>query len=113
MNNTSLGVFIIAALVLLLTPGPSVLFIVARSMDQGVRAGLVSVAGMAAGGTVHVTAAALGVSAILMSSAFVFATFKYIGAIYLMYLGVRTLISARGPIQQVAPVRRPLRRLFL
>lgn len=106
-------VFITAALVLLLTPGPSVLFIVARSIDQGVKAGLVSVVGMAAGGTVHVAAAALGVSAILMSSAVVFTTFKYAGAGYLIYLGVKTLRSAREPVQALQPKQQPLRRIFL
>jgi threonine/homoserine/homoserine lactone efflux protein len=110
--SSSFGIFVAAALILLLTPGPSVLFIVARSIDQGTRAGLVSVAGMATGGIVHVTAAALGVSAIVLSSALAFAALKYVGAAYLVYLGVNTLRSARQPVEIARPQRQPLSRTF-
>lgn len=88
-----LMIFVAAALALLLTPGPAVLYIVARSIHQGRRAGLVSALGLTAGGLVHVVAAALGVSAILMSSALAFQTVKQLGAIYLVYLGIRTLLK--------------------
>lgn len=108
----SLWIFVAAAVVLLVTPGPSVLFIIARSVDQGVRAGLVSVAGLALGGVVHVTAAGLGLSAILLSSALAFATVKYVGAAYLVYLGLRTLMSARATAELGSPVRQPLKRIF-
>src|SRR5262249_56498441 len=85
-----------AALVLLLTPGPAVLYIVTRSVDQGRRAGLVSVLGVHAGTLVHVTAAAAGLSAVLVASATAFSAVKYLGAAYLIYLGVRQLCS-RAP----------------
>jgi threonine/homoserine/homoserine lactone efflux protein len=110
--SSSFGIFVAAALILLITPGPSVLFIVARSIDQGTRAGLVSVAGMATGGIVHVTAAALGVSAIVLSSALAFAALKYVGAAYLIYLGTKTLRSARQPVEITRPQRQPLSRTF-
>jgi threonine/homoserine/homoserine lactone efflux protein len=93
----NLAVFIVAALVLLLTPGPAVLYIIARSVDQGRRAGLASVLGVELGNSVHVLAAALGLSAILLTSALAFSVVKYAGAAYLVYLGVRTLLRPAGP----------------
>jgi threonine/homoserine/homoserine lactone efflux protein len=86
-------VFVAAALVLLVTPGPAVLYIVARSIDQGRRAGLMSVLGVALGSMFHVTAAALGLSALLASSAVAFQSVKYVGAAYLIFLGVRKLLQ--------------------
>src|SRR5574342_1020719 len=85
--------FIGAALVLLLVPGPAVLYIVARSVHQGRLAGLVSVLGIETAGLVHVMAASLGLSAILLSSALAFDVVKYLGAAYLIYLGVRKLLT--------------------
>jgi threonine/homoserine/homoserine lactone efflux protein len=92
-DPSRLGLFIVAALVLLLTPGPAVLYIVTRSLDQGRRAGFVSVLGVHAGTLVHVAAAAAGLSAVLAASATAFSVVKYLGAAYLIYLGVRQLRS--------------------
>jgi len=112
-DPSSLGLFIVAALVLLITPGPAVLYIVARSIDQGRRAGLVSMLGVHAGTLVHVAAAAAGLSALLAASATAFSVVKYLGAVYLISLGVRRLLD-RGPATAPADVRpRPLRRAFL
>lgn len=86
-------VFVIAALVLLVTPGPAVLYIVTRSIDQGRTAGIVSVLGVQVGTLLHVVAAALGVSALLASSALAFTIVKYLGAAYLLYLGARKLLG--------------------
>jgi threonine/homoserine/homoserine lactone efflux protein len=83
--------FGLAALGLLVIPGPAVLYIVTRSIHQGRAAGLVSVLGVATGSLVHVAAAALGLSALLMSSAVAFEAVKLLGAGYLIWLGVRTL----------------------
>ena len=110
---TSLGVFVAAALLLLITPGPAVLYIVARSVDQGARAGLVSAAGVHAGTLVHVAAAAAGVSVILAASATLFSLVKYLGAAYLIYLGIRRLldrsaVSAPGETPAI-----PMRRAFV
>ena len=109
----SLGVFVAAALLLLITPGPAVLYIVARSVDQGPRAGLVSAAGVHAGTLVHVAAAAAGVSVILAASATLFSLVKYLGAAYLIYLGIRRLldrsaVSAPGETPAI-----PMRRAFV
>ena len=107
------GLVIAAALVLLLTPGPAVLYIVARSLDQGRRAGLVSVLGVHAGTLVHVAAAAAGLSALLAASATAFSAVKYLGGAYLVYLGVRRLLDRRAAIASVLGRQRPLRRAFL
>ncbi|MFC6087379.1 LysE family translocator [Sphaerisporangium aureirubrum] len=90
---TTLLVFAAATLALLLVPGPAVVYIVTRSVSQGRAAGLVSVAGIHAGSVVHVAAAALGVSALLAASATAFTVVKYLGAAYLVYLGLRKLFS--------------------
>ena len=92
---------------LLLTPGPAVLYIVTRSVDQGRRAGLVSVLGVHAGTLVHVTAAAAGLSAVLVASATAFSAVKYLGAAYLIYLGVRQLCSRIDTA--TAPATTPVR----
>jgi threonine/homoserine/homoserine lactone efflux protein len=86
---STIALFCSAALALLLLPGPTVLYIVTRSIDQGRRAGLVSVLGTHVGSLVHVAGAALGLSALLVSSAVAFSAVKYVGATYLIWLGVR------------------------
>ena len=108
----NLPVFLLAALILLLTPGPAVLYIIARSMDQGRLAGFVSVLSIESGNSVHVLAATLGLSAILMSSALAFSIVKYLGAAYLIYLGIRRLM-ARDQSHEIAKVQRQsLRRIY-
>src|SRR5215211_1194808 len=89
----TLVLFALAALALLLVPGPAVLYIVACSAEHGRRAGLVSVAGVHVGTLVHTTAAAVGLSALVVSSAVAFSTVKYAGAAYLVYLGIRKLVA--------------------
>jgi threonine/homoserine/homoserine lactone efflux protein len=111
-NATSIGIFAVAAILLLLTPGPAVLYIVARSVEQGRIAGLASVCGIATGTLVHVLAAALGLSALLASSALAFAVVKYAGAFYLIYIGVRRLKRADAPAAQIDLPRRSLGRLY-
>ena len=103
----TLGLFFLAALVLVLIPGPGVLYIVARSVDQGRRAGLLSVAGVGAGNMVQVAWAALGLSALVASSAVAFDVVRYAGAAYLVWLGVQRLRAPDAPASApVAPLRR-------
>jgi len=109
----SVGLFVVAALLLLLTPGPAVLYIVARSLEQGRRAGLVSALGVHAGTLVHVVAAAAGVSAVLAASATAFSAVKYVGAAYLIYLGVRRLRDRRSVLGTAQPAPVSLRRAFV
>ncbi|MDJ0498185.1 MAG: LysE family translocator [Acidimicrobiia bacterium] len=111
-DAASLTVFILAALALLLVPGPAVLYIVARSVDQGRNAGLVSVVGVGLGSMVHVFAAALGLSALLVQSAVAFRVVKYLGAAYLIYLGIRRLIGKGDDIVRANGANRTLRRIF-
>jgi threonine/homoserine/homoserine lactone efflux protein len=85
--------FVGAVLILLVTPGPAVIYIITRSIDQGRAAGVVSALGISTGTLIHVIAAALGLSAILVSSVTAFTIVKYIGAIYLIYLGIRELVN--------------------
>src|SRR3712207_6261936 len=87
------GLFLIASLVLLLTPGPAVLYIVARSLQHGRVAGMVSVVGIHAGTIIHIAAAAIGLSALVASSAVAFAVVKYLGAAYLIWMGIRTFMA--------------------
>jgi threonine/homoserine/homoserine lactone efflux protein len=85
----SLGLFAMAALILLLIPGPAVLYIVTRSVTQGTRAGFVSILGLSTGTIIHVAAAAAGLSVLLATSALAFQVVKYAGAAYLVYLGIQ------------------------
>ena len=108
----NLPIFLLAALILLLTPGPAVLYIVARSMDQGRLAGFVSVLSIEVGNSFHVLAATLGLSAILLSSALAFTIVKYLGAAYLIYLGIRRLLT-RDDGHEIARLQhQSLRRIF-
>jgi threonine/homoserine/homoserine lactone efflux protein len=110
-DPTNLGLFALAALALLLIPGPSVLYVVTQSAEQGRVAGLASVAGIHAGTLVHVAAAAAGISALVLASAVAFTTVKLAGAAYLIYVGIRRLLD-RSPEADVEPRRAPLRALF-
>jgi threonine/homoserine/homoserine lactone efflux protein len=86
-------VFLSAALILAITPGPGIFYVLARSLRGGRREGALSAAGTFLGGLVHVAAAAFGLSAILAASAIAFQTVRYAGAVYLIYLGYRMIRS--------------------
>jgi threonine/homoserine/homoserine lactone efflux protein len=94
MSSSQLFLFMGAALVLLLVPGPAVLYITARSANQGRLAGLVSVLAIETANFFQAIAAALGLSAILLSSAMAFDIVKYLGAAYLIYLGIQRLFAS-------------------
>jgi threonine/homoserine/homoserine lactone efflux protein len=111
-DTSTLLVFAAAALALIVVPGPAVLYIVAQSIDRGRAAGLVSALGVAAGGLVHVTAAAIGLSSLLVSSATAFTVVKYAGAAYLIGLGLHALLVRREPPPAAALHERRLRRVF-
>jgi threonine/homoserine/homoserine lactone efflux protein len=111
-NYSSLLLFVSAALVLLAIPGPAVLYVTSRSIGQGRAAGFVSALGIGVGTLVHVAAAAVGLSALLMSSATAFGAVKYLGAAYLIYLGVQKLRTKESfELSQEAP-RTKLSRIF-
>jgi threonine/homoserine/homoserine lactone efflux protein len=96
--------FLAAAVVLAITPGPGIAYVVARTVAGGRREGLASCFGTAIGGMLHVLAAAVGLSALLAQSALAFSIVKYAGAAYLIYLGARLLV-AQKPVGEVRGVR--------
>jgi threonine/homoserine/homoserine lactone efflux protein len=95
-DSRALAVFVVAAVVLLVVPGPAVLYIVAQSVSRGRLAGIVSMLGIQVGGLLHVAAAAAGLSALLVRSAVAFDVVKYVGAAYLVFLGLRRLLGRDG-----------------
>jgi threonine/homoserine/homoserine lactone efflux protein len=112
---TRLTIFLTAALLLAIAPGPGMLYVLARSLAGGKREGVLSAFGTFLGGMVHVFAAALGLSIILAKSAVAFAAVKYLGAAYLCFLGVRMILEARrdnadaaAMLSTVQPQRNPL-----
>lgn len=104
--------FMGAALALLLIPGPAVLYITARSATQGRLAGLVSVLAIETANFIQAIAAALGLSAILLSSALAFDVVKYLGAAYLIYLGIRKLFSSDDASEEEEVKRESLSRIY-
>ena len=112
---TRITIFLTAALLLAIAPGPGMLYVLARSLAGGRREGVLSAFGTFLGGMVHVFAAALGLSIILAKSAVAFAAVKYLGAAYLCFLGVRMIIEARhdnadpgAMLSTIQPQRNPL-----
>jgi threonine/homoserine/homoserine lactone efflux protein len=106
------ALFIATALALLAIPGPAVLYVVGRSIDQGRTAGLASVLGITTGTIVHITAATVGLSSLILASKVAFDAVRYVGAAYLILLGVRRLLT-RGQEGDVgARPPRTLRRLY-
>ena len=111
-DSSQLFLFLIASFALLITPGPAVLYIVARSMNQGKMAGVASVLGVETANFLHASAAALGLSAILLSSALAFNLVKYLGAAYLIYLGIRKILSNGEESKTDVGQRQSLSRIY-
>jgi threonine/homoserine/homoserine lactone efflux protein len=100
---TALPVFFAAMFLLNITPGPDMLYVLARATGQGRAAGLVSALGVGAGGFFHIFAVAFGLAGLLHTVPVAYNALRFAGAAYLIYLGVRTLL-ARGPGENAAPV---------
>ena len=111
-DPSRLALFVGAALLLLVVPGPSVLYIVTQSVSHGRRAGMVSVAGITTGTLVHIAAATIGLSALLASSALAFDVVKYLGAAYLIVVGIRRLAGLESPEEGRVAGSRNLSRLY-
>lgn len=116
-DSTRFVLFLTAALLLAVAPGPGMLYVLARCLAGGKREGVLSALGTFLGGMVHVLAAALGISIILAKSAAAFAVVKYVGAAYLCFLGVRMILDARKGhagnepglmLNSMRPARNPL-----
>jgi threonine/homoserine/homoserine lactone efflux protein len=111
-DAATFALFAAACLAFLAIPGPSVFYIVTRSLVQGRRAGVTSMLGVQAGGLVHVVAAAFGVSALIASSAAAFTVVKYAGAAYLVFLGLRKLLGAEPDEPEITGAPASSARLF-
>lgn len=99
IDGTRLALFLSAALVLALTPGPGMLYVLGRTIHAGRRKGVLSSMGTLVGGSVHLLAAAFGLSIVLATSAIAFSVVKYVGAAYLVYLGVVMLRSRNMDVE--------------
>ncbi|HEV8462044.1 MAG TPA: LysE family translocator [Gaiellaceae bacterium] len=108
---TAFGLFCLASAALAVVPGPAVTYIVTQSVDKGRRAGLTSALGVASGGLVHVAAATAGLSAVIASSATAFTTVKLVGAVYLVVVGIRRILS-KDPDAEIEVQPAPLRQLY-
>jgi threonine/homoserine/homoserine lactone efflux protein len=105
--------FAIASLILNLTPGPDMMYVIAHSLGQGRRAGTVSALGISTGALFHATAATIGIAAVLRSSPLAFNVIRYAGAAYLVYLGIRLMFRRRtAPEAGIASPPAPLRAIF-
>ena len=106
-------VFALTGLMLNLTPGNDMLYVMARSSGQGVRAGIISSLGIGTGCLVHIFAAVIGLSALIAQSAVAFNIIKYIGAAYLIYLGIRSILSKKKKLQiQSTTINLSYRKIF-
>src|SRR3989442_1489529 len=103
LDSSKLSLFVSVAAILVFMPGPNTLYIVARNIQQGRLAGLMSSFGVQVGTMVHIVAASLGLSALLVSSAVAFNVVKYAGAAYLIFLGIKTLLTK----EKIEPAKVP------
>jgi threonine/homoserine/homoserine lactone efflux protein len=94
LSSAQIGIFLAAALILAFTPGPGIMYVMARTLSGGARDGIASTLGTAVGGLIHVAVAAAGLSALLAGSAKAFLAVKYVGAVYLVFLGTRAILTA-------------------
>ena len=106
-SPSTLNAFAVASILLLLIPGPAVLYVVNRSVSDGHATGFLAVCGLTLGNSVHAVAAAVGLSAVLAASAVAFNTVKWLGAGYLIYVGVRALRTPPAPIDADQAVMAP------
>jgi threonine/homoserine/homoserine lactone efflux protein len=106
------AVFIATALALLAIPGPAVLYVVSRSIDQGRRAGIASVFGITTGTVIHVTLATIGLSSLILASRVAFDAVRFVGAAYLIFLGVRRLLTRERAAAEVERPPRTVRDLY-
>jgi threonine/homoserine/homoserine lactone efflux protein len=111
-DPSRLALFLGASLLLLVVPGPAVLYVVTQSVSHGRRSGFASVAGITTGTLVHIAAATVGLSALLASSALAFDVVKYLGAAYLIVIGLRRLAGLERPDAARPRGRRDLGRLY-
>src|SRR5476651_1499884 len=104
MSSTNFSLFLLAAFIIAAIPGPGIFYVAARTLSGGREAGIASSFGTALGGLVHVIAGALGVSTLILASAQLFSALKLVGALYLIWLGIKTFREAgAAPPEQIEP----------
>jgi threonine/homoserine/homoserine lactone efflux protein len=113
MPEISWLLFIVASLLLIVTPGQDMILVMSRSIAQGAAAGVVTAAGVSVGLVGHTVLATLGLGALLRTSAWLFVALKLVGAAYLIYLGVQLLRTRQQELAMTAGAPRSLRRLFV
>ncbi|WP_299554198.1 LysE family translocator [uncultured Tateyamaria sp.] len=107
--------FVVASTALLVIPGPTLMMVLSYAMTQGRRVAIASALGVATGDLIAMTLSVIGLGALFLTSALAFTVLKWVGAVYLVYLGIRMLLSARGPIQTTLmnkPEGQSARRVF-
>lgn len=113
MSDAQLFLFVVASLLLLVTPGQDMILVMSRSVTQGSAAGVTTAAGVCVGLLGHTLLAALGLGSILMASETLFVILKLVGAAYLLYLGVRLLLTRRATLELAGLRTASLKRLFV
>lgn len=113
IDGTQLVLFVGASLVLIITPGPDILQVLARSVAQGRRAGVVAALGLSLGVLAHTAVAALGLGAVLRSSPIAFHALRAAGMAYLIWIGVKAVLGSAGPLAQDTPTQASLRTVFV
>ncbi len=103
MPHGAFTLFLAAAVILAITPGPGIFYVAARTVSGGREEGFASVLGNTLGGLVHVVAGAIGVSALVMASATAFAALKLVGAGYLVWLGIKSFRDGTTPLENIVP----------
>ena len=112
LSLTTISIFVLASFLLAIAPGSNLIYITTRSVAQGRHAGILSALGATTGNLVHTFANALGLSALMATSAIAFSVVKYVGVAYLIYIGVQTLLSKVGMIQVKSKEQVQLREVF-
>jgi threonine/homoserine/homoserine lactone efflux protein len=111
VSGTTFSLFLLAALAIAIVPGPGIFYVAARTLSGGRKVGIASTFGTALGGLVHVIAGGIGVSAIILASAELFTLLKLLGAVYLVWLGIKTFREA-GIVPQEQPISKGSGRAF-
>jgi threonine/homoserine/homoserine lactone efflux protein len=107
VSDENFSLFLLSALIIAATPGPGIFYVAARALSGGKRAGTASALGTALGGLVHLIAGALGISAIILASANLFTALKLVGALYLLWLGVKTFLEAGRFVKTILQLPKP------
>ncbi|MDJ0880304.1 MAG: LysE family translocator, partial [Gammaproteobacteria bacterium] len=111
MNELQLLLFVMTSLLVILTPGQDMILVMSRGMSQGIKAGMITAMGVSVGLLVHTMLAAMGVGALLLASETLFTLVKMIGATYLIYLGIRLLVS-KSVIGNLKATKKSYKKMF-